>query len=643
MTYRKRKNKSGLLDSLLGFTPGEDVIEWICKNYSGKTLAYKEIERLFILDVEPNYHIGVILSAFDLCNVRIHPNRTVDLPAINMTRAGKSQSSGRGSFIEEYIREIAIFPTLNREEELDLAKLMEVAYIRYKSSVCFCPATLDFLEKEFQDIRQNPSHECNFNLQKLKNLVVPGASKLSYAQLWDVISHQWEKVTVLRQKVSELHAKKEELKKNDLVQLRTYQFAIAFIIKDLNIKESFFHQIRETLLQVEDAYPNLKEEFIRVRRCYSRYIECKNLMVNYNLKLVVSIARKFFRAKVSPMDVIQYGNEGLIRAAEDYNYKLKFKFSTYAIWWIRQKIQEGVQEQEHMIRIPAYRLHLSRKYSAIKDRLTQEGETVTDEMLSGELDLSVDQIKKLKSDPAAFVVSPQSDENEENGSSLDQLIDTRSLEEEKMFDEEATMALQSHLKLYPVRERFILTLRYGLRSEEIFPIERSVEEIEEMFSQMSEDMQDKQLDEAMPSFLYQFNQLPKEAKVAVDVFKRMKVEEKAPIEVVQELFPFNPKHLDTWREKLNNNEELDPKTRTILALIDGSEFSQYIKFKSRDRLIFNRIWLKVELKPSVVKKLLNHEGLILEEVAKIFGLTKERVRQIEAKILRNISYHLVLP
>jgi len=646
MESKKSKGES-LLNSLLGFMPEEKSFRWIYESFTGQTVAYKEIERLFLLDCLPNYQTGVILSLFDLCGARVHPNKEADLPPVSI--GSNTQYRGGGTFVDDYIREISVFPTLNREQEHDLAKLMEVSYIRYKYSLCHCPAVLDILDRKFKEVVKHPSGDNPFNLSKLKALVVPGSSTLGYPQLWRVIKHQWDKIMTIREEIKalgiELH-KTDDLRLEDRFKLLSYKAAAAFILKDLNLREAIFHQMREALPDLYHEYPHLIHDFARVERCYDRYIECKNLMVNYNLKLVVSIARKFFKAKVSPMDVIQYGNEGLIRAAEDYNYKLKFKFSTYAIWWIRQKIQEGIQEQEHMIRIPAYRLHLNRKYNAIKERLSQEGSggVVSDEELSVELEMTLEQVKKLRSDPAAFVIAPStSSGDDEGGSVLEQLEDQNLADVDATYDDDATQALKSHLRLYPVRERFILALRYGLDCDDIRPVSLTEEAIEQAFSDFGEELSDEELDQSMEPLLYRFENLPTEIKVSVEELKRLKDSQRADLDFAKQLIPFEDEELKTWRTQIKTGEPISVEGLTVLALVDGRDFETHLKFKARDRLILNNIWLEKELRPSVVRKIIKREGLILEDVARAFGLTKERVRQLEAKILRNISYHLVLP
>ena len=594
MSRRRRKTQPrGLLDETLGFTPSQALVEWVHDHYAHQVVNYREVERTFLLDVHPNFHTGVVLSIFDLCGCRIHPQKEVDLPPVKVSEQTASSSS---SFIDDYIREIGVFPTLNREQELDLAKLMEVAYIRYKSSLCVCPAVLDLVDERVQEIAAHPQGEHPFHMQKFKAIVVPGTSNLTYPQLWKIFHHQWKKVMFIREKIRDLHGEidvsGEDPPREKVLQLLTYKAAVAFVLKDLNVRESVFHDLREQLKDVQHRYPHLKADFSRVVRCYERYIECKNLMVNYNLKLVVSIARKFFRSKISPMDVIQYGNEGLIRAAEDYNYKLKFKFSTYAIWWIRQKIQEGVQEQEHMIRIPAYRLHLNRKYNAIKDRMAREGEgVVSDAQLAQELGLSEDQIKKLRNDPAAFVIAPTSGANgEEGGNVLEQLVDTRSEDEAEVYDDDATSALKRHLKIYPIRERLILALRYGLESEEIQPVELSEELLESRFAALDED--EGSVDEQMEPVLYRFDQLAMEVKVTPNQLKQIKSQALVPIDIARAVYPFTLKELRAWRDEAESGVIQDVRGRTVLAMVDGRDFAEYIKPKGRDRLTLNKICLE---------------------------------------------------
>ena len=204
-----------------------------------------------------------------------------------------------------------------------------------------------------------------------------------------------------------------------------------------------------------------------------------------------------------------------------------------------------------MIRIPAYRLHLNRKYNAIKERLTQEGGgVVSDEELSKELEMTVDQVKKLRNDPAAFIISPASSSGDEDGANvLEQLVDSQSMLEETTYDEDATQALKSHLRLYPVRERFILALRYGLDCEDIRPVALTEEDLEQKITEYGEEISDEELDTSMDPVLYRFENLSTEVKVSVDELKKLKVDQQADLELSKRVINFSDSQLEEWRKK----------------------------------------------------------------------------------------------
>jgi hypothetical protein len=182
-----------------------------------------------------------------------------------------------------------------------------------------------------------------------------------------------------------------------------------------------------------------------------------------------------------------------------------------------------------------------------------------------------------------------------------------------------------------------------LECEEISPIELTEGQLEEKFATFDEGVSDKEVDEAMEPVLYAFDQLSTEIKVTQDQLKKIKQDQRVDLELAQSIYPFTLEELGGWRDEVARGGLDDVRALTILAMVDGREFSDYIKAKARDRLVLSKVWLQMHLAPSVVRKILNREGLILEDVARVFGLTKERVRQLEAKILRNISFHLVLP
>lgn len=638
--------------------PCEEIVRLIHGKYVDRNVSFEEISDDFALEKHPNYYAGLVLSAFDLCRVWVTSDKQIDLPQITVSIPQKERGESQVSFIDQYIREISVFPTLSHEQEVALAKLMEVAYLRYKSGLFFCPVVLDWIDEEFQQMAANPVEGHKYNLSRFKELIVPGVTKLSYPQMWRWFTYAWEKVRSLRQQIRQIEESMASRKNAEEAMIKMYvcKFTIAFYVKDLHIRESYFHELRKKLIEKRDAYARYRHFIQNIDARYQRYIELKNLLVNYNLRLVLSISRKFFRPAVPPMDIVQYGNQGLIRAAEDFNYKLNFKFSTYAIWWIRQKIQEGIQEQERLIRIPAYRLHLSRKYSHIRDKIPEDAalELLAENGESAH-EADDDPGANLQHLPHAFVMTHHSsdDDDDEGGNGmLDHIIDKRS-EEESNFDEDARTTVRTHLRLYSSRERYILILRYGLPCEDIVPQGITVPEFERTLGELSQrrgegdgaekELPDRIVDEEMRPVIFQFVNLPSEERVSPADFSRIKKKNRAPKALIQHVIPHDPAQIADLQRRLNAGEALGDREMTLLALYTGHEFSHYVTLRPKDRLVLKRVWLTREVPASVARRIISCQGLILDHVAGIFGLTKERVRQIEGKILRNISYHLVLP
>ena len=252
--------------------------------------------------------------------------------------------------------------------------------------------------------------------------------------------------------------------------------------------------------------------------------------------------------------------------------------------------------------------------------------------------------------PHAFVVSPQDSGDEDDERSLDLVADT-SNEESRTFDDEAQEALRTHLRLYAPRERLILALRYGLKSEEIVPEETSYADLERVFEETRKKHEDGDIHESLEKFLdselapvvFTFMGLPTEQRIELAEFRALKAQRWAGGELAARVLPHDPAELDEARRKATALEGLSGKESTLLALLEGREFDRWLELKPRDRLVMKGIWLHKAIPPSAVNRMLQGHGLILDEVAQIFNLTKERVRQIEARVLRHISYHLVLP
>lgn len=225
-------------------------------------------------------------------------------------------------------------------------------------------------------------------------------------------------------------------------------------------------------------YPQLsfEEEKVLAQQIEQGDLEAKQKLIQANLKLVVTIARKAIHMSALPIiDLIQEGNMGLMIAAGKYNYKLGYRFSTYAGWWVKQAMFKAISEQSHCMKIPVYIQETLSKFSKVKSKMEQEvNTTVKTEDVAKEMNIAPDKIEMFLS-AYTKTISIENGLEKNDGKELnvaDILADDTTLISENIefqaLKNDLNNVIETTLK---EREQEVVKMRYGLGDTERYTLE----------------------------------------------------------------------------------------------------------------------------------------------------------------------------